>query len=164
MFLLLFIGFLAAGCLHALKTGPRSRQRFVELMLVYASVGYFGVLMCVVAIYMLLAPEQFAASHGWSVSTDNPFQQFLAMTYGAMAITAILAIWLRGRYLIAPALCWSIFFLGATYLHIVDFAARGREITVGLFLHVFSTHGLMALIVIALLAAYVPALRTDTTG
>lgn len=154
MFLLLFIGFLATGGIHAFMTGPRTRQRFAEMMLVYSLVGYFGILMLSVAVYNLVAPEQFAASHGWSVSGDNPFQQFSAISYGAMAIIAILAIWLRGLYLVAPAVCWSIFFLGATYIHLVDYAARGREITFGLFVHVFSSHGLMALVLIALLATY----------
>ncbi len=102
MFLLLFIGFLAAGSIHALKTGPRTKQRFAELMLVYS--------------------------------------------------------------LVAPAVCWSIFFLGATYVHLADYAARGRGITFSLFLHVFSSHGLMAIALIALLVTYMPALRANRSG
>ncbi|HEX9654435.1 MAG TPA: DUF6790 family protein [bacterium] len=161
MFLILFVGFLAAGWIHAMKTGPHTKQRFAELMLVYSLVGYFGILMLGVAIYNLVAPERFAASHGWSVSTDNPFQQFVGILYGAMAIIAILAVWLRGMYLLAPAVCWSIFFLGATYIHIADFAARGREITFPLVLHIFSSHGLMAIVVIVLVAAYMPAVHVN---
>ena len=155
------MGFLAAGWIHALKTGPRTKQRFAELLLVYPLVGYFGILMLGMAVFTLAAPEHFAASHGWNMSVDNPFQQFSGIAYGAMAIAAILAIWLRGLYLAAPAVCWSIFFLGATYVHIVDFAARDREITFPLFLHVFASHGLMSVVLIVLLAAYLSAMRAN---
>jgi len=161
MFLLLFVGFLAAGWIHARKTGPRTRQRFAELLLVYPLVGYFGLLMLGVAVYGLAAPERFVASHGWRVSADNPFQQFFGVAYGAMAIVAILTIWLRGLYLVAPAVCWSIFFLGATYIHVADFAARGRAITFPLVLHVFATHGLMSVVLLGLLVAYLSALRAN---
>lgn len=163
MFLALFVIFLVAGWIHALKTGPRTRRRFTELLLVYPLVGYFGILMLVVAVYGLAAPARFAASHGWAVSVNNPFQQFLAVAYGAMAIVATLAVWLRGRYLIGPAGCWSLFFLGATYIHVVDFAERGREITFTLVLRLFATHGLMSVVLIALLALYLSAPRTTRT-
>lgn len=161
MFLLLFIGFLAAGWVHAFKTGPRTKRRFTELLLVYPIVGYFGVVMLSTAIFTLAAPERFAASHGWRVSADNPFQQFAGVAYGSMAIAAILAIWLRGLYLIGPAVCWSLFFLGATYIHLADIAERGRAITFHRFLHVFTTHALMSVVLIVLLAAYLSADRAN---
>jgi hypothetical protein len=161
MFLLLFVGFLAAGWVHAFKTGPRTRRRFAELLLVYPLVGYFGVVMLVAAVYSLAAPDRFAASHGWRVSADNPFQQFAGLAHGSMAVAAILAIWLRGLYLIAPAVSWSILFMGATNINIADFAARGRAITFPLVLHVFLSHSLMAVVLVVLLVAYISALRAE---
>jgi len=133
-------------------------------MLVYTLVGYFGLLMLAMAVFGLAAPEHFAASHGWRVSADNPFQQFSGIAFGGMAIIAILAIRLRGLYLVAPAVCWSIFFLGATYVHIADFAARGRRSTFHMILHVFGSHGLMSVVLIALLVAYMSPARTAPTS
>jgi len=154
MFLIIFLCILAAGAAHASASGPRTTRRFAELMLVYSLVGYFGILMLTVAVYTLVAPARFAASHGWTLSDGNPFAQFSGVAYGAMAVSAILAVWHRDRYLIAPTVCWAIFFLGATWVHVADYAHRGREVSLSLCWNVFANHGLMSVVLIALLVAY----------
>ena len=161
MFLLLFVGFLAAGWIHALATGPRTRRRFAELLLVYCLVGYFGLVMLATAVFTLAAPEHSAASHGWRVSADNPFQQFAGVAFGAMALAAILAVWLRGLYLVGPAVCWALIFLGATWIHLADPSARGQAMTFHRVLHVFGSHGLMSVVLIVLLVAYMSPERAN---
>jgi hypothetical protein len=164
MILFLFLGFLAAGCIHALATAPRTRWRFAELLLVYRLAGYFDVVMLADATYCLAAPEPWAAAHGWHVSSDNPFRQYAVLAYGSMAITAVLTLRLRATYLVAPAVCWSLVFLGATWIHIADFAARGRAITFHLAMHVFLSHGLTSVVLIALLVVYLSGTCADRLG
>jgi len=161
MFLLLFLGCLVAGWIHALATGPRTRRRLAELLLVYSLVGYFGLLMLAVAVFTLAAPEHFATSHGWRASAENPFQQFGGVAYGSMAVAAILAAWLRGLYPVGPAVCWALFFLGATWIHLADSAARGQAMTLHRVLHVFGSHGLMSVVLIVLLVAYLSPERAN---
>ena len=112
MGLVFLVVILAAAAVHALKTKARTSQRWVELFLVYLLVCYCGLFVFGVSIFGLVDGEQLAKTFGFS--TGGPFKQFLCFTFLGMSTIAILSIWLRGQYLIAPTLCWSIFWLGAT--------------------------------------------------
>ncbi|HET6202330.1 MAG TPA: DUF6790 family protein [Planctomycetota bacterium] len=164
MFRLLFACLLTAGRVHALQTGPRKRRRFVELRLVHPLVGYFGFAMLAAAAHGLAAPERFAASHGWRVSADKPFQRFAGLAYGSMALAAILAARLRGLYRAASAVCGSGFFLEATWIRLAVSAARGRAMTLHRVAAVFANHGLLSVVRIAPLVACLSPERANRPG
>lgn len=147
MFIALLLALLAAAVLHGWKTGPRTKSRFAELIIVYLLVGYCGVVMLGVGVFILVAGERAAAMLG--TPPGNLFQQFFGFAYVGMALIATLSIWLRGTYLLAPVLCWSIYFLGATYIHVVDYAAAGY-LNVGTFLLIFATHALVPVLLLAM--------------
>ena len=82
----------------------------------------------------------------------GPVQQFFDFAFLGMATIALLSAWFRGPSLVAPTLGWSIFWFGATYIHLADHYATG-SLTFGVVLRVFSSHGLIALAMISLLFA-----------
>ncbi len=147
MFMILLLLTLAAAVIHGLKTGPRTAERFSELMLVYLLVVYHGFIMLAVGLYILLAGEQAAAM--LSAPSGNVFQEFFAFAYIGMAICAIPAIWWRGTYLIAPVLVWSIYFFGATYIHITEYWEAG-QLTFNLLAWILMTHAGPPLLMLAL--------------
>ena len=152
---------LAAAVLHGLQTGPKTAERFSELMLVYLLVVYHGFIMLAVGLYLLLWGEQAAAM--LSASPGNVFQEFFAFAYIGMAICGIPAIWWRGTYLTAPVLCWSVYFFGATYVHIAEYWEAGK-LTVGLLAWILMTHAGPPLLMLALVVwPYVATYRLKPT-
>lgn len=153
MFLLMSLAFAAAGWLHGHLTSssapshradPRKR---VELSLVWLTAGYFGVVMVVVAVFMLAAPERAAAM--LDAEPGNPFQQFAGVMYLSMALMATLAAFFRGVYLVAPVVTWSFYFLAATVVHLVQYHQGGhRGAHAGI--AIIAEHALPALLAIAL--------------
>ena len=124
MGLIFLVVILGAAVVHALKTKARTSQRWRELFLVYLLVGYCGLFVFGISIFGLVDGEQLARTFGFS--TGGPFLQFLCFTFLGMSTIAILSIRFRGQYLIAPTVCWSIFWLGATYVHLANaFAEKG---------------------------------------
>ena len=85
--------------------------------------------------------------------------QFLCFTFLGMSTIAILSIWLRGQYLIAPTVCWSIFWLGATYVHLANAYAAKGYLTLHFFFIVFFSHGIVAVLLGLLWASYMTASR-----
>ncbi len=163
MGLIFLVVILGAAALHAFKTKARTSQRWIELFLVYLLVGYCGLFVFGVSIFGLVDGEQLAKTFGFS--TGGPFMQFLCFTFLGMSTIAILSIWLRGQYLIAPTVCWSIFWLGATYVHLANaFAAKGY-LTFHFSLIVFFSHGIVAVLLLGLLwASYMAAGRQKLYG
>ena len=151
MGLLSLVVILGVAAVHALKTKARTSQRWTELFLVYLLVGYCGLFVFGISIFGLVDGEHLAKTFGFS--TGGPFMQFLCFTFLGMSTIAILSIWFRGQYLIAPTVCWSIFWLGATYVHLANaFAAKGY-LTFHFFLIVFFSHGIVAVLLLGLLWA-----------
>jgi hypothetical protein len=116
-------------------------------MLVYLLVVYHGFIMLAIGLFVLFAGEQAAAM--LSALPGNVFQEFFAFAYIGMAISAIPAIWWRGNYLIAPVLCWSVYFFGATYIHITEYWEAGK-LTVNLLVWILMTHAATPLLMLAL--------------
>ena len=120
MFLLIAVALAVVAWIHGARKGATLTDR-VELVLVYLLAGYHGAVMLGVSILGLLSPERAAAMVG--AELGNPFQDFFMAAYFGMSVAAILAVWFRRHYLIGPVVCWSIYFLGATYVHWRQFSA-----------------------------------------
>src|SRR5262249_13933912 len=97
--------------------------RSVELFLVYLLAGYYGVAMILAGVVQLLNPEAIARLKGWPASA--PLQTLYAFALFGLAVSAILGIWWRGRYLMAPAISGSVLLLGGAYVHGSEILARG---------------------------------------
>ncbi len=148
MFVALLVLLLVAAAVHTAASGRRSRQAVAQLFLLYVLVGYCGVAMIGVAAFGLASPDRFAAWLGWPAG--NPFQQFGSFALLGMGVASILSLWLRGPYLVGPAVAWAVFFAGATVGHLADLGQRG--VSHGTALHVFATHTAITLLLVALLA------------
>ncbi len=147
MFMVLLLLTIVAAVFHGLKTGPRNAERFSELTLVYLLFVYHGFVMLAVGLYILIASEQAAAMLG--ASPGNVFQEFFAFAYIGMAICGIPAIWWRGTYLIAPVLCWSVYFFGAAYIHMTEYLEAGK-LSFNLLAWILMTHAGPPLLMLAL--------------
>ena len=144
MFILLLAVLLVALGVHAALLEQRTARRIGEIALLYILAGYCGVAMVASSIASLVDPDRFARTHGFPAG--SPFQDFAAVALLAMAILSLLALWYRGTYLVAPAVCWAVFFGGATWIH----GHQGASTHGGLFA-ICATHGLISVLLIAAL-------------
>lgn len=145
MFFVLLIILLVAASAHAAFTKPHVVTRGARLFLLYLLVGYSGIPMVLVSIWCLARPGEAASILGFP--PGGPFQQFFAVAYLGMSITSLLAPFLRRSYVIGPAVCWAVFFAGATAIHLSDERAR-HALSVGSALVIFSTHGLISVLLL----------------
>lgn len=150
MFAFLLLAVLVAAAIHILLTEGRTVRRIGELGLLWILVGYCGLPMLAVSIWTLASPELVAELLGFP--TGNPFQEFLGFAYLAMSIISVLALRYRGSYLIGPAVGWAVFFAGATFVHLRDFAWRGA-LSHHDALAIFVTHGSVSVLLAAALLA-----------
>ena len=148
MFLLAALLFIAVALVHGARANL-TREGRIELVLVYLLAGYHGFVMLAVALFSMIASDRAAAI--LRAPAGNVFQQFAGFAYLGMAVAAILSIWLRGRYLVAPVVYWSVFFFGATYVHIAQYSAAGR-LTLHAILQIILSHALIPLLMLGLLA------------
>lgn len=147
---MLFIAaLLVAGIVHARVRKMTAPGSAWEMMLVYLLAAYCGILQITTSISMLADPDQLAAHIGFP--PGNPIQVFAAFMLMAAGVSAALSIWLRGIYLVGPAVTWAVFFYGATYAHLYTARFNGLEITTARALEAFLTHGLVSTILLALL-------------
>jgi hypothetical protein len=128
LFVVLLLAVVAAGALHVWlgPAAPRSAHRAVEILLVYLLAGYYGVAMCLADLITLRRPEAVAALKGWPASPQ--IQTLHAFALLELAASALPAIWIRGDYLLAPALGGSVLLLGGAYVHGSEILAAGRFI------------------------------------
>lgn len=115
MFVALLALLLVAWAIHVRRKPPVRGTRG-ELLLLYVLVGYCGLPMLVVALLFLAHPHEGAEVLG--LEPDHPFGLFLGWAYLGMALTATAALRFRGAYLVGPAIAWSVFFAGATTVHV----------------------------------------------
>ncbi|MFQ5575318.1 MAG: DUF6790 family protein [Terriglobia bacterium] len=148
MFLYLLAAVLVAASIHVVRLDERTTQRIGEIALLYLLVGYCGVPMLAVSVVSLVSPEQAALHLGFPAG--NPFQEFLGYALLGMALLSLLALRYRRTFLIAPAICWSVFFAGATFIHLKDYGERGA-LTHGNMIHIFASHGLISLLLVVAL-------------
>jgi len=145
VFILLLAALLVAVGVHVAFLKERTMRRIGEIALLYILAGYCGAAMVASSVASLVDPDKFARTHG--LPPGSPFQDFAAVALLAMAIPSLLAPFYRGTYLVAPAVCWAVFFLGATWIH----GHQGAPTHGGL-LAIFATHGLISvLLIVALL-------------
>ena len=64
----------------------------------------------------ILMPDPIAESIGWE--PGSPFQVELGFASLGTSIVGILCIWHRQWFWLAPIVAWSVFLLGAAYVHI----------------------------------------------
>lgn len=146
MFLLLLLAVLVGAGVHVAIVKDRSMRRVGEIVVVWVLVGYCGIPMVFISAAGLIHPEGLAMHLGFP--TGNPFQTFMTVAYLGMAIIAVLAVKLRGVYLVAPVVSWSVFFTGATFIHL-HVSNGGGHVGHGVALGILGTHGLIAVILVA---------------
>lgn len=69
-------------------------------------------------------PDQTAAYIGWAAG--SPFQQEVAFVNLAFAVMGLLCAWIRGNFWSATVIGFSIFSLGAAYVHLVNIFTTGN--------------------------------------
>lgn len=120
------IGILA-GIIHVLMRRKQlSKEKQVELLLLYFlvfAVGWTGIIAFVGHVFY---PEMIAPMIGWQVS---PFQREVGLHDGAWGLLAILAIWIRGSFWHAVVIGWSFFMLGAGLGHLTETITAGNYAT-----------------------------------
>lgn len=149
MFLYLLLVLVVVAAIHAAVARARSTTTLAELLLVYVLAGYCGVAQLGMGIAALVAPAEVAAHMG--VPAGNPIQLWTSFLLLGMAAIGILSIWLRGPYLVAPVVGWSIFFFGATYAHVYTDALNGTPVDGTAVLRAFVNHGMVSVVLIGLL-------------
>jgi hypothetical protein len=160
MFFVLLIILLVAAAAHVALSKPRTFTRGARLFLLYLLVGYCGVPMVLVSLWCLARPGEAASVLGFP--PGGPFQQFFAVAYLGMSIISLLAPFLRRSYVIGPAVCWAVFFAGATVIHFRDASAHG-DLSHGNMWLIFATHGLISLLLIGLIASGASREKTSPT-
>lgn len=128
---------------------PRTRERTVHLLLLYAlvlDVGVIGFLLGFVP--HVFFPDQAAGLIGWP--RGSPFQFEVGAHDGAWGILGFLCIWFGGLFWTATGIGWSLFMLGATFGHIVQTIHEGNFAPYN-FLTIFSD-GFVGVWLLALLA------------
>ena len=142
-FVFLLVLLLLGAGVHAAQSSERSMRRSAELFLLYLLVGYCGVPMLAVSIWVLTSPVRAAAGFGFTA--EGPLLAFFGWAYLGMSLLAILSLVYRRTYLVAPVVVWAVYLGGATLVHLQESGGRGLEI--------FASHGLVAVLLLAALAA-----------
>lgn len=134
---------LLAATVHAAVLRDRTVGRVAELVLLYVLVGYCGVPMLAVSIWVLVSPERAASGFGFDAA--RPLLDFFGWAYLGMSLLSLLALRYRGTFLIAPVVVWTVYLGGATLVHLQG--AQGRA------LEVVASHGLIAVLLVGTLIA-----------
>ena len=135
---------LLAATVHAAVLQERTVSRIAELALLYLLVGYCGVPMLAVSLWVLVSPAQASAAFGFTAG--GPLLAFFGWAYLGMSLLSLLALRYRGVFLVAPVVVWGVYLGGATAVHLQGSPGHALEI--------FASHGLIAvLLVTALLAS-----------
>ncbi len=130
-------------------TKERAVPRIAQIGLLYLLVGYCGIPMSAVSVWLLVSPDRAAASFGFS---PGPLLAFFGYAYLGMSLLSILALRYRGSFLIAPAVCCAVYLGGATVVHLREYGERPIH-THGGALEIFASHGLIAVLLVDLLFA-----------
>jgi hypothetical protein len=149
--------------LWATRFTPRTKQRIVEVFLLYFLCVGWGVGSVMWSLGYILYPGEFAALVG--LESGGGFQVVLGFAGLGLALLGVLSIWLRGVFWVAPAVGWSMLLWGAAYVNIGDIVARGN-LSLGSAWLVFALQIAVPLIVLSLLVAYIRlgGLRRMTNG
>lgn len=163
MFLLILFGTLVLAALHVFRLEDRSVSRAGDIFLRYVLVGYCGLPMLAVSVGILAAPERMAEM--LPVGPPSVVVAFFGWAYLGMSLISTLALRASGAFLVGPALCWSVYFAGATVVHLGAGGAHGGG-SHGAVLMILATHGLIAVILIValLMSGHLDGLRGEETA
>lgn len=139
---------LIGAAIHVARLSTRTSRSAGETVLVWVLVGYCGIPMIGLMGFGLMHPHELAELTGFP--QGSPFQSFTTWALLGMGVAATLGWRYRGAYLMGPALAWSIFFLGATTIHMEQFGAGG-DLSHATLLLIFATHGLISVILLVAL-------------
>jgi hypothetical protein len=143
----LIVVLLIAAVVHARMRYPGNPGAMGEMLLLYVLVGYCGVQQIVMGVAILVTGGRVLLHFGFQPGQPTfVWDSFLLLGGG---ITSVLAIWRRDSYLLAPVLMWSVFFAGATYAHIQLNRANGFPPTWESTAWIFTTHGLISVLLIS---------------
>lgn len=151
MFQVFLAALLAAGAMHAQVSRGPLRGKTAEMMLIYVLAGYCGVMMVALGAVAVVDPDWVAINMA-QVPPGNPVMIWAGFLFLSLGVVAIMTIWHRGAFLIAPVIVWSTYWAGATYAHLVADKQNGHPLTTELFFQTFVGHGLVALILLGLSA------------
>jgi hypothetical protein len=146
MFLYLLVLLLVGFGVHFTRGPDRSRARGSELLLRWVLGGYCGVPMVVVAAWLLVDPDPVLARFGFEAT--GPLVAFFGWAYLGMGLAGAIAAFGPRASLLGPAIVWSVFFLGATSIHLHAGHGGGHTAMV----HVLGSHLLISLLLWAGLA------------
>ncbi len=126
IFILNFIATIVGAAVHLYRTpaSHRTRQRVIEVFLLYFLCVQWGFGAVLTSVPHIVVPDTIAGYIGWEAG--SPFQVELGFASLGLAVLGILSIWLRGSFWVAPAVGRSIFLLGAAYVHVGDIVAHGN--------------------------------------
>jgi hypothetical protein len=142
-FVLLLLLLLVAASIHVTLMKDRTTSRVAEIGLLYILVGYCGLPMLAISVWILVSPDGAAASFGFGPA--GPVVTFFGYAYLGMSVLSLLALKYRRSFLIAPAILWSIYFAGATFVHLKEYGQRTSHAHGGA-LEIFAAHGLIAVL------------------
>jgi hypothetical protein len=119
-----------------LSRQPRTRERAVRLLLLYALVLDVGVIGLVLGfVPHVFFPEWAARGIGWPAG--SPFQFEVGFHDGAWGLLGFLCLWVGGSFWTGTGLGWSFFMLGAAYGHL-DHTLQAGNYAPYNFLNIFS--------------------------
>jgi len=150
MFIALLLALVAAGFSHAVIT--KQKTRTAEFILLYVLIGYCALPLGFIGLRALLMPE--IMIQNMKLTAEPSFVRFTASLIVALAIMAVLALRLRGAFLIAPVIGWAVFWLGADYAHIGLLHDHGQSASAAYTAQIFAAHGMVSLVLLAALAGY----------
>jgi hypothetical protein len=134
MFLYLLLLLLVGFGVHLIRETDRSRQRGAELLLRWVLVGYCGLPMVIVSVWLLVDPAPVLARFGFEAA--GPLVAFFGWAYLGMALAGVAAAFGAPASLLGPAIVWSVFFLGATGIHLHAGHGGGH----GSMVHILGSH------------------------
>lgn len=110
--------------LWRIRSAGLTLARVVRVSLLHLLSIQWGFGAAWIALPHIVFPDQVAGFIGWA--PGSPFQVELGFATLGMSCLGILSIWLRGWFWLAPVVSWSVFSLGATYVHVEDILAHGN--------------------------------------
>lgn len=139
---------LVVGLYHGRRIQKRTGAPIANTMLAYVVAGYCGAYMMLAGVMDLSA--SFRGETIFPFPNSSGAQQFFDFALLGMAIMAIASAWFRGRFLVVPVAGWSVFWIGATYIHFTTLSAAGN-LTVWTASEIFFSHTVVAIVMGTLL-------------
>lgn len=125
LFLLCFVLALVMGAVRlARDKQPRTKARVVETFLLWLLVFCVGVASVLTFTGDAFFAGRMATSLGWPAG--NPFQSLVAVANLSVGVLGILCYWIRGNFWLATVIAFSVWWLGAAFVHIKDIAVSAN--------------------------------------